>query len=122
MVNWQRLLDVGCGDGSISLQLLTSGSHLTLLDLSANMVALAKKNVPEEFSANVVVRNENFIGASFNSDPFDLVVTVGVMAHVDSPNTFLAEIRTLLRPGGSLIIEFTDSQHFVVGWEEFGGA
>jgi ubiquinone/menaquinone biosynthesis C-methylase UbiE len=113
MVKWQRLLDIGCGDGSISLQLLTSDSRLTLLDLSANMAALAKKNVPEEFLANVVVRNENFIGASFDSVSFDLVVTVGVLAHVDSPDAFLAEIRTLLRPGGSLIIEFTDSQHIV---------
>jgi cyclopropane fatty-acyl-phospholipid synthase-like methyltransferase len=113
LVDWHRLLDIGCGDGSISLQLLTPSSHLTLLDLSANMVGLAEKNVPEEFSRNVIVRNENFSSASFDSAPFDLVITVGVLAHVDSPDAFLAKIRTLLPPGGSLIIEFTDAEHFV---------
>lgn len=114
-VKWRRLLDIGCGDGSISLQLLTSTSHLTLMDLSASMVALAKKNVPENLAANVVIRNENFITASLDTDLYDLVVAVGVMAHVDSPDAFLAKIKSLLRPGGSLIIEFTDSHHFV-GW------
>jgi SAM-dependent methyltransferase len=112
-VNWRRLLDIGCGDGSISLQLLTPASQLTLMDLSASMVALAKKNVPENLAANVEVRNENFIASSFDAEPYDLVVTVGVMAHVDSPDAFLAKIKSLLRPGGNLIIEFTDSHHFV---------
>lgn len=114
-VKWQRLLDIGCGDGSISLQLLTSASRLTLMDLSANMVALAKNNVPEDLVANVAIRNENFIAASFDAEPYDLIVAVGVMAHVDSPDAFLAKIRSLLRPGANLIIEFTDSHHFV-GW------
>lgn len=112
-VKWRRLLDIGCGDGSISLQLLTSASHLTLMDLSASMVALAKKNVSENHAANVVIRNENFIAASFDTELYDLVVAVGVMAHVDSPDAFLAKIKRLLRPGGNIIIEFTDSHHFV---------
>lgn len=110
---WRQLLDIGCGDGSISLQLLTSTSHLTLLDLSANMVALAKARVPESLARNVEIRNEDFIAASFEPQSLDLVVTVGVMAHVDSPDAFLTKIRSLLRPEGSLIIEFTDSRHFV---------
>jgi ubiquinone/menaquinone biosynthesis C-methylase UbiE len=120
-VEWQRLLDIGCGDGTISLQLLKPASHLTLLDLSANMAAIAKSNVPEDFAANVEVRNENFIEASFDSQLFDLVVTVGVMAHVDSPDMFLAKISDLLRPNGRLIIEFTDSRHFVGQLNRFWG-
>ncbi len=112
-VKWQRLLDIGCGDGSISLQLLTAASHLTLIDLSASMVALAEKNISEDLATNVVIRNEDFIAASFDTEPYDLVVSVGVMAHVDSPDVFLTKIKSLLRPGGNLIIEFTDSHHFV---------
>jgi SAM-dependent methyltransferase len=79
------------------------------------MVALAKENIGEGLATNVVIRNEDFMEASFDSQKFDLVVTVGVMAHVDSPDAFLARIKSHLRPGGSLIIEFTDSRHFV-GW------
>jgi SAM-dependent methyltransferase len=37
-----RVLDIGCGDGSISLPLLTGKTSLTLLDLSAKMLSIAK--------------------------------------------------------------------------------
>jgi cyclopropane fatty-acyl-phospholipid synthase-like methyltransferase len=120
-LKWQRLLDIGCGDGSISLQLLAPASHLTLLDLSASMVSIVKKNIPENLTGNVDVRNENFMTASFAPKLFDLIVTVGVMAHVDSPDAFLAKVKSLLRPGGSLIVEFTDSRHYVGQLGRFWG-
>ncbi len=118
-IAWRRLLDIGCGDGTISLQLLTAESQFTLLDLSASMAAIAKANVPTALAANVNVRNENFQAADFTGEVFDLVVTVGVMAHVDSPDKFLGKIKKVLRPGGSLIIEFTDCRHFMGRLERF---
>jgi ubiquinone/menaquinone biosynthesis C-methylase UbiE len=118
---WQDLLDIGCGDGSISLQLLNSSSNLTLLDLSTSMVALAMEKVPENLTANVTIRNGNFMTTSFDQQSFDLIVTVGVMAHVDSPDAFIERVKSLLRPGGSLIIEFTDCRHIVGSLGRFWG-
>src|SRR5258708_2914057 len=109
----RRIMDIGCGDGSITLPLLTSTSQLTLLDLSANMLARARQNAPQEFIKNVAFRNEDFKDAIFEPGSFDLIVTVGVMAHVDSPREFLRKIKMLLRPGGHCILEFTDAYHFV---------
>jgi SAM-dependent methyltransferase len=110
---FERGLDIGCGDGSISLQLVTDSTHFTLMDLSSNMVARAKANVPEQFTDRVEVRNENFASAEFDAQTFDLIMSVGVMAHVDSPDEFLQKIKSLLPPGGHLILEFTDAFHFV---------
>jgi 2-polyprenyl-3-methyl-5-hydroxy-6-metoxy-1,4-benzoquinol methylase len=110
---WSRLLDVGCGDGSISLPLLSSQSHLTLLDLSANMLARVESRIPRTLAANVELHNGDFMCASFDPASFDLIVSVGVLAHVDSPDQFVAKLKSLLRPGGRLILEFTDSRHFV---------
>jgi ubiquinone/menaquinone biosynthesis C-methylase UbiE len=118
---WSSLLDIGCGDGSISLQLLNSSSHLTLLDLSTSMVALAMEKVPENLAANVTIRNGNFMTTTFDEQSFDLIVTVGVMAHVDSPDAFLGKIRNLLRPDASLIVEFTDCYHAVGAIGRFWG-
>jgi 2-polyprenyl-3-methyl-5-hydroxy-6-metoxy-1,4-benzoquinol methylase len=110
---WQRLLDIGCGDGSISLQLLSAETQLTLLDISKNMTTIAQENVPKSLAKNVEIRNENFLAAGFAGKTFDLVISVGVMAHVDSPDAFLAKIRSLMCPGGTAIIEFTDCRHFM---------
>jgi SAM-dependent methyltransferase len=120
-LNARRVLDIGCGDGSISLPLLTSTSQLTLLDLSASMAALARANVPANLAGNVEVRNEDFMAASFEPRSFDLIVSVGVLAHVESADAFLAKIATLLRPGGSLIVEFTDCRHVAGRLERFAG-
>ena len=38
---FDRILDIGCGDGSISLPLLTNENRLTLLDMSEGMLARA---------------------------------------------------------------------------------
>jgi 2-polyprenyl-3-methyl-5-hydroxy-6-metoxy-1,4-benzoquinol methylase len=112
-IRWHQLLDVGCGDGSISLPLVRHDCHLTLLDLSSSMAARTRSNVPEGFADNVDIQNENFMSATFDEQSFDLIVSVGVLAHVDSPDAFIAKLARLLRPGGSLIIEFTDCRHAV---------
>jgi SAM-dependent methyltransferase len=116
---WQRGLDIGCGDGTISLPLLTPETKFIFLDLSANMTTIVRERIPEAFAGNVTVRNENFLSASFDGPPFDLIVSVGVMAHVDSADEFLQKIRSLLRPGGRLILEFTDCRHFTGRMERF---
>jgi SAM-dependent methyltransferase len=112
-VEWQRLLDIGCGSGAISLPLLSPASHLTLLDLSASMLATVRASVPPSMAGNVKTRNEDFMAATFDAQSFDLIICVGVLAHVDSPAEFISKIAKVLRPGGTLILAFTDSKHFV---------
>jgi 2-polyprenyl-3-methyl-5-hydroxy-6-metoxy-1,4-benzoquinol methylase len=110
---FERVLDIGCGDGSVSLPLANRLKHITLLDLSASMAALASSKVPPELAENVDVRNEDFMRASFGGRRFDLIVCMGVLAHVDSPDAFVAKVASLLESGGHLILEFTDASHFL---------
>jgi ubiquinone/menaquinone biosynthesis C-methylase UbiE len=108
-LQYQRVLDIGCGDGSISIPLLGPEKSFTLLDLSQNMLSAVRSNVPPEFASNVEVRNEDFMAASLGRESFDLIICLGVMAHVESPEDLVAKIVTLIKPGGSLILEFTDA-------------
>lgn len=110
--HFKRLLDIGCGDGSISLPLAGKERHLMLLDLSASMTALAASKVPPELATSVEVLNGDVMAMSFGGDPLDLIVCIGVLAHVDSPDAFAGKIASLLESNGHLIVEFTDSYHF----------
>ncbi len=101
-VRHDRMLDIGCGDGSISLQLVDKDSRLTQMDLSSGMTASARANIPADLKDRGEIRTEDFAVASF-----------GVMAPVDSSDEFLGKIKSLLVPGGNLIVEFTDAFHFV---------
>jgi 2-polyprenyl-3-methyl-5-hydroxy-6-metoxy-1,4-benzoquinol methylase len=108
----EDILDVGCGNGSISIPLLGANSSrkLTLLDLSEKMLDLARTRLSEEQRQRVRIINDDLMTAELGQK-YDLVICLGVMAHVDSPKALLDRISSLLKPGGRLILEVTDSFH-----------
>jgi ubiquinone/menaquinone biosynthesis C-methylase UbiE len=112
-VNCTKIIDIGCGDGSVSLPLLSRDRYLTLLDLSSTMLCLARSRVPSDLSGNVEVTQGDILSAPFENQSFDVVICMGVLAHVASPSAVVQKAAALLKPGGTLILECTDSQHFV---------
>jgi 2-polyprenyl-3-methyl-5-hydroxy-6-metoxy-1,4-benzoquinol methylase len=109
---FSRILDIGCGDGSISTPLLTPTTRLTLLDISSAMLSRAISRVRPEYLKNVDTLNQDFLTAPLGPGTYDLIVCVGVLAHVESPELVIEKISQLLRPGGLLILECTDSANF----------
>jgi 2-polyprenyl-3-methyl-5-hydroxy-6-metoxy-1,4-benzoquinol methylase len=112
-VSFERILDIGCGDGSISVPLLTERTRLTLMDISANMLAAARSNVPGQLLKNVEILNQDLMEAKLEPHSYDLIICVGVLAHVDSPREFIGSVSLLLKPGGMIISECTDSYHWM---------
>jgi len=106
-----RILDIGCGNGAISIPLLRPDNRLTLVDVSSAMISMAQTNVPTELADNVQLLNKDLMVAHLEPQAYDLILCLGVLAHVDSTSATLARIASLLRPGGSLILEFTDAFH-----------
>jgi 2-polyprenyl-3-methyl-5-hydroxy-6-metoxy-1,4-benzoquinol methylase len=108
-----RILDIGCGDGSISLPLITESNRITLLDVSTNMLSIATSKIPSGFSANVEIINKDFMEVMFSPESFDLILCIGLLVHVPSHADFIAKMVGLLKPTGSIIVECTDATHFV---------
>lgn len=105
-----RILDIGCGDGSLSLQFLSDSNHLTLVDISDNMLARVKDKVPERMAANIRLVNDSF-EAIKDTEQFDIILCVGVIAHVPVVNALFAKIAAVLKPNGILIIETTPNPY-----------
>lgn len=102
-----RIIDVGCGDGSISLQFLPVASRLTLVDRSPNMLTRARENSPPEYRSRVEYVHSDLL--DFIPDhPYDIVLCIGVLAHVDSVEATVARVAELIRPGGRAVLQVTD--------------
>ncbi|MGO9209392.1 MAG: class I SAM-dependent methyltransferase [Terriglobales bacterium] len=110
---FDSVLDVGCGDGSLSLPHLRPQNRLTLVDISEDMLAAARAQIPAELAGNVKILNNDFMGAELEPHGYDLILCVGVLAYVESPATAIARVASLLKPGGTVITENTDSSHLL---------
>lgn len=111
-ITFERLIDIGCGDGSISLPLLTPDRSLTLQDLSENMLKRAKSRVPAHLAHNVTVVSGDFRELDLGQR-FGLVICLGVLAYVDSLGPFLDKLSSLVEQRGHVIIECSDNDHFI---------
>ncbi len=96
-----RVLDAGCGWGSLSIHAAREyGAVMTAVTLSEEQAAYARKRVAEAgLEHQVEIRVQDY--RSITDEPFDLVAAVGILEHVgsDLPN-YPATMHRLLKPGG----------------------
>jgi 2-polyprenyl-3-methyl-5-hydroxy-6-metoxy-1,4-benzoquinol methylase len=107
-----RVLDLGCGDGSISRSLLASQNQLTLVDFSARMLDSARSASPAGAPIEFI---EADILDYVPTAPYDAVICVGVLAHVRSVPRAIERVSVALRPGGLCVLQTTDNAS-PLGW------
>ena len=105
-----NILDIGCGDGSLSLPLLNFSNTITFVDISDKMLEQVKRQVPQQLLSNTTFINDSF-DAINNSNQFDVIICVGVIAHVPVVDELFKKIATVLKPNGLLILETTPNPY-----------
>jgi ubiquinone/menaquinone biosynthesis C-methylase UbiE len=111
-LHFTHVLDIPSGTGAMSIPLLNRAEKLSLIDISANMLSIAKKNIPVENTFKTEIINADFFTLNLKENSYDLIICLGLLAHVNSPEQLLHKLASLLKPGGMLIIQNTDSSHF----------
>ncbi len=98
-----RVLEVGVGTG-LALPHYRPGKRVTGIDLSAEMLALARKRVAERRLDGVDELTEMDAEAmAFPDGRFDIAVAMFVASVVPHPRQLLAEMRRVVKPGGHLL-------------------
>ena len=112
---FDEVLELACGTGTWTRELLRVGTRITALDGSPEMLAIARANVD-----NAAV--EFLCADIFAWKPttqFDLVMFAGWISHVppDRLDGFLDKVRDAVRPGGRVFLVDEPA-----GGREFSGA
>lgn len=98
-----RVLEVGVGTG-LSLPLYRRGLRVTGIDLSPEMLARARAKVARDRLDHVEALVEMDAEAmGFPDGAFDAAVAMFVASVVPNPRRMLAEMRRVVRPGGTLL-------------------
>lgn len=94
-----RALDVGCGEGLLSRQLRARVPEVVGIDRHQASVDRAR----EAAGAEITYLLGDFMGYPFEPGSFDLIASVASLHHMDVAAA-LDRMRTLLRPGGRLVV------------------
>jgi len=93
-----RVLDVGCGDGSIAAGVVDHAGDYLGIDVSPVAVAAARRRLPAARFAVTGIEDLPEPG------PFDLVMAFEVIEHLADPNTVLDRMVRLLSRDGVVVL------------------
>ena len=105
-VNSMRALDLGCGTGAAAVRLARLGIHVTLLDSSATMLALAERTIVEAgVSDKITVKRGDAaqLADIFQTGSFDIILCHNLLEYVDDPGAGLRGAVRVMRDSSAIL-------------------
>jgi SAM-dependent methyltransferase len=101
-----RVLEAGCGVGAQTVILAANSpdARFTSVDVSAESVDHARREVSAAGLANVSVERADIFDLGYPDGSFDHVFVCFVLEHLADPAGALAALTRVLRPGGSITV------------------
>jgi ubiquinone/menaquinone biosynthesis C-methylase UbiE len=115
-----RVLDVACGTGLVSLRLAAAvgaGGEVVGIDISEHMVEAARRISAERGIGHARFRHSDAEQIPLADDSFDAAVCALGLMYVPEPVAALREMHRLVRPGGSVAAAVWGARR-QCGWAE----
>jgi len=107
----ERVLDIGCGEGDLLIQLNNTYNEVWGIDISESRIDRVRKKI--NYMDSIHVRREDAnMKLEFPDHYFDTIIAIAVLEHIFDPFEFINECHRLLKPGGHLIIEVPNVAFF----------
>jgi ubiquinone/menaquinone biosynthesis C-methylase UbiE len=107
----ERLIDVGCGTGSLTFALVEAAdiAEIAAVDLSPVFVEEAKRRNSDP---RIHIQQADACALPFEDDSFDRALSLLVLHFIPEPAKAVAEMRRVVRPGGTVAAAV---------WDHLGG-
>lgn len=96
-----RVLDVGCGNGTMAAHFIRLGCRVVGIDLSGSGIELARQLCPS--GRFEVLAADHRVLEELGEDPFDLVISTEVVEHLYDPKAFARGCFAATKSGGTFV-------------------
>lgn len=101
----KTVLDFGCGEGQLGVQIGLLGANVEGIDISPELIDLARKRAElDHIDDRVHFHASDILESAPAEASFDFVVCTDSLHHVDLPRV-VAILCSCLKPGGTLIVK-----------------
>ncbi len=115
----KKVLEVGCGIGTDTINFARHGAQVTTVDLSAKSMELAQQRAAV-FNLQDKIRflpgNAEQLSTFVPVEPYDLIYSFGVIHHTPHPDSVLEELRKYTHPGTVIKIMVYHRRSYKVAW------
>lgn len=111
-----HVLDVGCGPGTITVDLARLARHGTVvgLDRSIAVISEAAAHAEQAAVSNVDLAVGDVYSLQYDDDTFDVVHAHQLLQHLSDPVAALREMRRVCKPAG--VVAARDSDYSAFTW------
>ena len=119
----KKVLEIGCGIGTDTLNFARHGAQVTAVDLTEKSLEVARQRIKVfglEDQVRFIQANAEKLSESVPPESYDLVYSFGVIHHTPHPERVLEEIRKFVTPQSTVKIMVYNRWSWKVLWVLFG--
>jgi ubiquinone/menaquinone biosynthesis C-methylase UbiE len=102
LYNLGNILELGCGNGKYTRQIIHAADYITATDLSEDMVMVTKQRLAD--LNNLTIEQADCYKLNYADESFDTVFMANLIHVVLKPEVALAEVERVLKKNGRLVI------------------
>jgi len=115
----KKVLEIGCGIGTDTINFARRGAQVTTVDLSEKSLELARTRA-SVFGLQDEIRfcpgDAEELSRFVPVEPYDLIYSFGVIHHTPHPDIVLGQLRQYARPGTTVKIMVYHRRSYKVAW------